>query len=82
MFLTPVYHPNIDPIDGTISLDTLQTQWGPHITVATTLLSIQSLLCDPNPDDPLAPEAAKLYKTDQARYDEIVREWTRKYAMH
>jgi len=81
-FLTPVYHPNIDPTDGTISVDILLTQWGPYMTVAKLLLPIQSLLCDPNPDDPLAPEAAKLYKTDQARYDEIVREWTHKYATH
>lgn len=28
------------------------------------LLSICSLLCDPNPDDPLVPEIARIYKTD------------------
>lgn len=47
----------------------------------TVLLSICSLLCDPNPDDPLVPEIARLYKSDQKRYTEIAMEWTRKYAM-
>lgn len=29
------------------------------------LLSICSLLCDPNPDDPLVPEIARIFKTDK-----------------
>lgn len=45
------------------------------------LLSICSLLTDPNPDDPLVPEIAHIYKTDRQRYEETAREWTRKYAM-
>uniref|UniRef100_A0A453F5P4 UBC core domain-containing protein n=1 Tax=Aegilops tauschii subsp. strangulata TaxID=200361 RepID=A0A453F5P4_AEGTS len=31
----------------------------------SVLLSICSLLCDPNPDDPLVPEIAHMYKTDR-----------------
>lgn len=31
------------------------------------LLSICSLLCDPNPDDPLVPEIARIYKTDREK---------------
>ncbi len=42
------------------------------------LLSICSMLTDPNPDDPLVPDIAHLYKTDRARYEAIAREWTRK----
>ena len=49
--------------------------------VSLVLLSICSLLCDPNPDDPLVPEIARIYKTDRERYNELAREWTRKYAM-
>lgn len=45
------------------------------------LLSICSLLCDPNPDDPLVPEIARIYKTDRDRYNTLAREWTQKYAM-
>lgn len=51
------------------------------IFFVTVLLSICSLLCDPNPDDPLVPEIARIYKTDREKYNELAREWTRKYAM-
>lgn len=42
------------------------------------LLSICSMLTDPNPDDPLVPDIAHLYKTDRPRYEASAREWTRK----
>lgn len=35
-----------------------------HLFVAV-LLSICSLLCDPNPDDPLVPDIAHIYKNDK-----------------
>lgn len=35
-----------------------------HLFLAV-LLSICSLLCDPNPDDPLVPEIARIFKTDK-----------------
>jgi len=43
------------------------------------LLSICSMLTDPNPDDPLVPDIAHLYKTDRSRYEATAREWTRKW---
>ena len=39
------------------------------MTISKVLLSICSLLCDPNPDDPLVPEIAHLYKTNKAEYE-------------
>ena len=51
------------------------------LTVDAVLLSICSMLTDPNPDDPLVPEIAHVYKTDRARYEATAREWTRKYAI-
>lgn len=48
---------------------------------ALVLLSICSMLTDPNPDDPLVPEIAHVYKTDRARYEATAREWTRKFAI-
>ena len=47
----------------------------------SVLLSICSLLCDPNPDDPLVPEIARIYKTDRPKYTTTAKDWVRKYAM-
>lgn len=37
-------------------------------------------MTDPNPDDPLVPEIAQLYKTNKAKYEEKAREYTKSNA--
>ena len=44
------------------------------------LLSVSSLLTDPNPDDPLVPEIAALYKKDRVKYNQNAKAFTQKYA--
>lgn len=63
---------------GKRQVDWLREQ---ELILAVVLLSICSMLTDPNPDDPLVPEIAHVYKTDRARYEATAREWTRKYAV-
>ncbi|GIX64259.1 ubiquitin-conjugating enzyme, putative [Babesia caballi] len=70
-FLSKIYHPNVYP-DGRICLDILQNQWTAIYDISAVLMSIQSLLSDPNVKSPANTEAATTLEKDKVAYDKNV----------
>ncbi|KAG7373836.1 ubiquitin-conjugating enzyme [Nitzschia inconspicua] len=79
-FTTKVWHPNISSQTGAICLDILKDQWSPALTIKTALLSLQALMCSPEPSDPQDAEVAKMYMADRAKFEKTAKFWTETYA--
>lgn len=79
-FISKIWHPNISSQTGAICLDILKDQWSPALTIKTALLSLQALLCAPEPDDPQDAEVARMYKNDRDEYNRTAKFWTESYA--
>ena len=80
-FKTPIHHPNIGD-DGGIRLDILGVNWSPALTLSKVMMSLSSLLSDPNPDDPYPGReaVAQSYLRDRHQFDKDAAEATDKHA--
>jgi len=72
-FLEKMFHPNIYR-DGKVCVDILQNEWSPVLNIRTILLSLRSMLMDPNPNSPANRNAAILYTKNYTKYCETVKQ--------
>lgn len=79
-FITKIYHPNISSVTGAICLDILKDAWTPILTLKSSLISLQSLLQSPEPNDPQDAEVAKHYLSDRNGFNDTAAYWTKIYA--
>ena len=80
-FITPIKHLNVN-LDGDICLNILKNdEWMPSLTIPSIIISIVSLLSDPNPDDPLNSELCQKYRSSPETYKKEILEYCHTYAM-
>lgn len=58
----------------------LKDAWTPILTIKSSLISLQSLLQTPEPNDPQDAEVAKVYLSDKKKFDQTAAYWTKVYA--
>ncbi|KAJ7916218.1 ubiquitin-conjugating enzyme/RWD-like protein [Mycena leptocephala] len=78
-FKTRIYHMKISD-QGSICIDILKHNWSPALSLFKVILSLSSLLTDPNPKDPLVPSIAAQYTRNRKLHDSTARQWTELYA--
>ncbi|UJR28138.1 hypothetical protein I4U23_009393 [Adineta vaga] len=71
-FKTEIFHPNIYE-NGDVCIDILQDQWSEVMSIEKILISIRSLLNEPNVNSPANTEAALLYKEHRNEFDHRIR---------
>eukprot|EP00825_Cyclidium_porcatum_P050727 TRINITY_DN9129_c0_g1_i2.p1 TRINITY_DN9129_c0_g1~~TRINITY_DN9129_c0_g1_i2.p1 ORF type:complete len:194 (-),score=43.26 TRINITY_DN9129_c0_g1_i2:289-870(-) len=79
-FDTKIWHPNISSQTGAICLDILKNEWSPALSIRTALLSLQALMCTPEPKDPQDAVVATQYLKEKPQFEKTAREWTANYA--
>ncbi|KAJ7145826.1 ubiquitin-conjugating enzyme [Mycena epipterygia] len=84
-FDPPLFHPNIYP-DGTVCISILHTpgddptmyeqaseRWSPVQSVEKVILSVISMLAEPNLESPASVDCSKLYRDNRPEYERQVR---------
>jgi len=89
-FISEMWHPNVSP-DGHVCISILHEpgddkygyekaaeRWLPVHTVETIMVSVISMLCDPNDESPANVDAAKEFREDRRKFKQSVAKVVRK----
>nr|ACO11538.1 Ubiquitin-conjugating enzyme E2 G2 [Caligus rogercresseyi]ACO11646.1 Ubiquitin-conjugating enzyme E2 G2 [Caligus rogercresseyi] len=88
-FITPIFHPNIysdgrvcisilhSPGDDPLGYETSAERWSPVQSVEKVLLSVMSMLAEPNDESPADVNASIMWRNDREAFQEIARKHVR-----
>ena len=89
-FTCDIWHPNVYP-NGNVCISILHApgedptgyekageRWSPIQSVEKILISVMSMLAEPNDESPANVDAARMWREDRKRYESIVRDNVRK----
>ena len=79
-FQTPVYHPSVLQATGEVCSAVLGP-WGPTLTAEHCLLTVYSLLQDPQPDHPLEEAIAQQLAANKKEFVKMAKKATKEHAM-
>ena len=79
-FVTKIYHPNIKTETGEICADAIKNSWVPTMNAQYIIKMMIELMENPNADNPMEAEIARVYQTDKTQYENNAIEFTKKYA--
>jgi len=79
LFVTKVYHPSVMMETGEVCGAVLGT-WGPTLNAEHALITIYSLLQDPQPDHPLEDEIAQQLAKKPKDFEKAAKKYTKEYA--
>lgn len=88
-FTTPIFHPNVykdgkvcisilhAPGDDPNMYETAAERWSPIQSVEKILISVLSMLAEPNDESPANVDAAKMWRQDRPQFEKLVRKQIR-----
>ena len=79
-FVTKIYHPNIKTETGEICADAIKNSWVPTMNAQYIIKMILELIENPNSENPMEAEIARVMMTDKEQFKINAQEYTTKYA--